>query len=228
MALIVRPLEPVEIHKFDAEAELARQQTAKERILAEKAAMELEEYRAEIRRSRSRDWRNRVYNFLGPIQLDSVRDAAKEIATWDRESKEPITLRLMSPGGEVPSGLYLYDLLSAIAASGTPVTTVALGNANSMAAVVLQAGGRRVIGPNSWITLHEVSVSGNPYEQMTVTQKEEQDKTIRRINSRLVKILAGRANVAEKQLALSIKKKDWTLEPEEAIRHGFADEIGYK
>lgn len=212
---------------LDAEAALFDQQRQKEQVLTEKIGLELEDLRAGVAKHRNADIRNRVYNYLGPISLQGVDEAASSILGWDRQSKEPITLRLMSPGGEVPSGLYLYDLLSAIATSGTYVRTVALGNANSMAAVVLQAGSRRMIGPNSWITLHEVSVGGHP-EFMTVTEKEEQDETIRRINTRLVRILARRATITERQLAKNIKKRDWTLEPEEAVKYGFADEIGYK
>lgn len=213
--------------KLVAEAKLFEQQMLKEVQLTDKTRLEADELRAVALRNNSSDFRNRVYNFLGPITLQSVDEAATAILGWDRESKLPITLRLMSPGGEVPSGLYLYDLVSAMAQLGTPVRTVALGNANSMAAVVLQAGTQRLIGPNSWITLHEVSVSGFEHN-MTVTEKEEQDKTIRRINTRLVKILARRSILSEDQLGTKIRKKDWTLEPEEALKYGFADEIGYK
>lgn len=219
-------MNPAELNQ-EAEAALFKQQELKESALTEKLALEIEDLKDVVARKRNSDIRNRVYNFLGPITLESVDNAASAILAWDRESKDPVTLRLMSPGGEVPSGLYLYDLLSAMAQSGTPLKTVALGNANSMAAVVLQAGTKRLVGPNSWITLHEVSVGGHA-EFMTVTEKEEQDETIRRINNRLVKILARRATITEKQLAKNIKKRDWTLEPEEAIKYGFADEIGYK
>lgn len=214
--------------KLAAEAKYLQARYQKELLLVDRAGLELDELKANVSRHKNSDLRNRVYNFSGPITLQSVDDAAGVILGWDRESKESITLRLMSPGGEVPSGLYLYDLVSAMVSLGTPVRTVALGNANSMAAVVLQAGSHRLVGPNSWITLHEVSVSGSPYEHMTVTEKEEQDKTIRRINTRLIKILARRANISIEQLARNLRKKDWTLEPEEAIKFGFADEIGYK
>lgn len=214
--------------KFVSEARLLDQKLITELNLSDKSRLEVEELLATGLRHRNSDIRNRVYNFLGPISLESVEHASNAILAWDRESKESITLRLMSPGGEVPSGLYLYDLVSAIAESGTPVRTIALGNANSMAAVVLQAGSTRLIGPNSWITLHEVSVSGNPYESMTVSEKEDQDKTVRRINGRLVKILASRSTLTVAELSKKIKKTDWTLEPEEAVKYGFADAIGYK
>lgn len=217
----------VETLHLQAETELFKAQLKRESVAIAKAEMELSEYTAGVARHVNSDTRNRVYNFLGPITIQSVEEAAAAILNWDRESRQPITLRLMSPGGEVPAGLYLYDLLSAIVSEGTPITTVALGNANSMAAVVLQAGSRRLVGPNSWITLHEVSVTGNPYEHMTVTEKEEQDKTIRRINTRLVKILSSKSKVTEQKLTRSINKRDWTLEPEQAIELGFADAIGY-
>jgi ATP-dependent Clp protease protease subunit len=214
--------------KLVAEAKLFEQQMLKEVQLTDKTRLEADELRAVALRNNSSDFRNRVYNFLGPISLESVEKAANTILGWDRASQDPITLRLMSPGGEVPSGLYLFDLLASMAKLGTPIRTVAIGNANSMAAVVLQAGTHRVVGENSWITLHEVSVSGNPFESMTVSEKEEQDKTVRRINTRLVRILASRMTISIEQLSKNIKKKDWTLEPEEAIRYGLADTIGYK
>lgn len=220
-----KELSQAEINKLEAEAELFREETKKNRVVTERTLLEMNDYRDLMARQASVDQRNRVLNFLGVIMPETVAEASSQILAWDRQSREPISLRIMSPGGDVVSGICLYDLLTAIRDAGTPISTIAMGAANSVAAVVLQAGGRRVVGPNAWITMHEVSgASGHA----TVTEQEEQDKFMRRMNTRLVNILASRSKLSAREIGRNIKKTDWTIEPEEAIALGFADEIGYK
>lgn len=73
------------------------------------------------------------------------------------ESEDPqkeISLYINSPGGLVNAGLAIYDTMQYIQA---PVATICVGQAASMAAVLLAAGkpGRRVMLPHSRVMLHQ-------------------------------------------------------------------------
>ena len=76
-----------------------------------------------------------------------------------------ITLIISSPGGDVISGLAVYDVMQQLS---NPIATVCLGSAASMAAVLLAAGtpGRRAAYPHSEIMIHQVLAAhtGNSLE----------------------------------------------------------------
>ena len=64
----------------------------------------------------------------------------------------PITLYINSPGGEVQSGLALYDVMQAVSC---PIRTVCLGMAASMGALLFIAGDEREILPHSRVMIHD-------------------------------------------------------------------------
>lgn len=202
----------------------------REKYLAEKARLELEEVSHKADRHRNSDEWNRIYNFYGPVSLESISIAHYILGVWARQSKDPITVRFTSPGGEVRSGLGLYDIISSFVDSGIPVTTVAMGAADSMAAVLIQAGSRRLIGSNSYMTLHEIQIQHQDpmmaMQRQSVSDREEEDARIRKLNDRLVRILASKSKVDAATIAKKIKK-DWVLDPEDAVEHGFVDATGY-
>ena len=73
------------------------------------------------------------------------------------EAEDPdkdIMLYINSPGGEVTAGMAIYDTMNYIKA---PVSTIVIGMAASMAAVLLAAGekGKRIALPNSEIMIHQ-------------------------------------------------------------------------
>ena len=74
----------------------------------------------------------------------------------DSESDEEITLYINSPGGEVSSGLAVYDFISTMR---SPVRTVVIGTAASMGAILFLAGKEREVMEHSIIMLHDPSYS---------------------------------------------------------------------
>jgi ATP-dependent Clp protease protease subunit len=175
------------------------------------------------------DNRNRVYNFLGPVDNHSASDCAERVTTWARLGNKPITVRLTSPGGEVRAGLMVYEILSHVA-DEMPVKTIALGSADSMAGIILQAGSERLIGAHSSLTIHEVRISTGFAGLLgeSLETRKELDKNMDELNSRLVKILCSKAKMTEKELKAKIKGKDWQVHPEDAIKFGFVDGIGWR
>ena len=124
-----------------------------------------------------------------------------------------------SPGGSVLDGLALFDYLRQLRQAGHHVTTVALGRAASMGAVLLQAGDRRLIGENAFMLVHEVS----HLSAGKVSELEDNVDFTRRLQKRLLAILASRSTLSDAQIARRWARKEWWLDASEAVELGFAD-----
>ena len=103
----------------------------------------------------SSHWQERIICLNGQID-DTVSAAVVAQLLW-LESDDPdkaITMYINSPGGEVSSGLAIYDTMAYIK---PPVSTVCVGAAASMAAILLLGGeaGRRYALPHSSIMVHQ-------------------------------------------------------------------------
>ena len=136
-----------------------------------------------------------------------------------KDSKKDIQLYINSPGGSVTAGLAVYDTMQYVK---SPISTVCIGMAGSMGAVLLAAGakGKRFALPNSEILLHQVAggVSGEAVE-ILITAKQ-----IIKIKEKLNKILAKHTN---QQLEKVEKDTDrnFYLSAEEAKEYGLIDQV---
>lgn len=74
------------------------------------------------------------------------------------DPEKEITLYINSPGGEVSSGLAVYDAMQAVSC---PVKTVCIGMAASMAALLFAAGHKREMLPHSRLMIHDPLIPGN-------------------------------------------------------------------
>lgn len=72
--------------------------------------------------------------------------------------KEEIVIHINSPGGEVASGLALYDVMKAISC---PVKTICEGTAASMAAILFLSGDKREMLPHAKVMIHDPLIHGN-------------------------------------------------------------------
>ena len=105
----------------------------------------------------SRLLRERII-FLGDAIEDHVANLviAQLLFLESEDPERDISLYINSPGGVVTSGLAIYDTMQYVRA---PVSTICIGMAASMAAVLLAAGapGKRYALPNSRIMIHQGS-----------------------------------------------------------------------
>lgn len=84
---------------------------------------------------------NRELKLCGPIDAESAAILIRSLLYLQRaDAVAPIKMFINSPGGEVQSGLALYDVMQMLSC---PVTTICLGMAASMAALVFVSGARR-------------------------------------------------------------------------------------
>lgn len=138
------------------------------------------------------------------------------------EAEDPdrdITLYINSPGGIVTSGLAIYDTIQYIKPD---VSTLCLGQAASMAAVLLACGapGKRYALPHSRIMLHQPIGSF----QGQATDVDIQAKEILRLREVLNNILARHTGQSMERIQRDTER-DFYMSSEEAQKYGIIDKI---
>lgn len=161
----------------------------------------------------------RCININGEITDESAVDFTDKILELNLESNEPITVLINSPGGEINSGLLMYD---AIVGSKAPVRMICRGKAYSMGAVLLACAGKRYMLPNSELMLHQPMlggrVSGNASSIKSISDSMLETK--KKINS----LLAKHTGKTEEEIDKATDF-DHYFSPDEAIAFNLCDEI---
>ena len=158
--------------------------------------------------------------FLGTGVDDNVANAI--IAQLLLESDEPdqdIYLYVNSPGGQVSSGMAVYDTMQYIKPD---VQTICIGQAASMGALLLAAGanGKRFSLPHARIMIHQPSGGF----QGQHTDIEIQAKEISRIREILDGILATHSGQDSKRVRKDTER-DHYMTGEEALKYGLIDKL---
>lgn len=131
----------------------------------------------------------------------------------------PITLYINSPGGEVQSGLALYDVMQAVSC---PIRTVCLGMAASMGALPFIAGDEREILPHSRIMIHDPLIgAGAGGSALSVKARADDLMRIRDITAGVIARHSGMSIERVFELTAS----DTYFEAEEAVEAGLADRV---
>ncbi len=144
--------------------------------------------------------------------------AIKGLYVLNRLDKGRITAILNTIGGDEFNGFAIYD---AIRASPSPVDIVVYGNAMSMGAVILQAGRKRLLHPNSTLMIHDGTLNQT---EMPVRSASNWTAFEKELCNRMYRIFAERSG----QKPSYWKRKcthDYILTPEEAIEQGLADKV---
>ncbi|MDO5737850.1 MAG: ATP-dependent Clp protease proteolytic subunit [Eubacteriales bacterium] len=138
------------------------------------------------------------------------------------EAEDPekdIQFYINSPGGEVSSGLMIYDTMQYIKPD---VQTICMGMAASMGALLLSAGtiGKRFALPNAEIMIHQPSGGA----QGQATDIHIAAEHILRSRARLNRILAERCNQPIEVIERETERDNW-LDVDEALRFGIIDQV---
>ncbi|MBI2444089.1 MAG: ATP-dependent Clp endopeptidase proteolytic subunit ClpP [Candidatus Magasanikbacteria bacterium] len=159
--------------------------------------------------------------FLGTPIDDTVANViiAQLLFLENQAPDKDIKLYINSPGGSVTAGLAVYDTIQYIKPD---VSTICVGLAASMAAVLLAAGakGKRFALPNSEIMIHQV-MGGVEGQASDIKIRAER---ILRIKDQLNKILAQHTG---KELPVVEKDsdRDYFMSAEEAVKYGLVDKM---
>lgn len=162
----------------------------------------------------------REIEITGAIDAGSVSTAIRCLLHLQKEDQQlPITLYINSPGGEVQSGLALYDVMQAVSC---PIHTVCLGMAASMAALLFIAGDKREMLPHSRVMIHDPLIGGGiGGSALSVKARADDLMRIRDITAQVISRHTG-MNLEE---VFELTAKDTYFEAEEAIANGMADRI---
>lgn len=156
------------------------------------------------------------------VDSDSMAVLLKQlICLYRQDPHAGITLYINSPGGEVTSGLAVFDFLKMFPA---PVRTVCIGTAASMGAILFLAGDIREMFPSSRLMIHDPSFAGGTLAGMKPAEIEEQLSSLRKTQKRICLIIAEASGRSEEEI-LALTATDTYFDAEEAVAFGLATEV---
>ncbi len=168
----------------------------------------------------SRLLKERIIFLAGPIN-DSLSNLiiAQLLFLASQDPKKDIQLYVNSPGGSVTAGLAIYDTMQYIEPD---VSTVCVGMAASMGAVILSVGakGKRFALPNSQIMLHQVMGGAQGQASEIEITAKQIIKTKEQLNKILSKHTGQPLGRIEKDT-----DRDFYLTPDEAKDYGLIDSV---
>ena len=159
--------------------------------------------------------------FLGTEVNDDVANlvTAQFLFLESEDPEKEISFYINSPGGSVTAGLAIYDTMQFIK---PPVSTLCLGQAASMGALLLLAGqkGRRYALPHSRIMIHQ-PLGG---AQGQATDIDIQAREILRMREELNNIIVRHTGQQLKKIEKDTDR-DMFMSPEQAVEYGLIDEV---
>ena len=159
--------------------------------------------------------------FIGSEITDDLANfVIAQLLYLEAESPEKeISLYINSPGGSVTAGLAIYDTMQFVA---NDISTICVGQAASMAAVLLSAGtaGKRILLPNARVVLHQ------PFggTQGQASDIAIQAKEILRIRETLYQILVKHTHQTKARIQIDIER-DFIMTAAQAKEYGLIDQI---
>ncbi len=159
--------------------------------------------------------------FIGSEIDDNVANSviAQMLYLEAENKKKGISLYINSPGGNITSGLAIYDTMQFIQ---TEITTICVGRAASMAAILLAAGssGKRYSLPNARIIIHQPFGGFKGQASDIAIQAKE----ILRMRENINSILTKHTLQSEEKIRSDIER-DHIMTPDQAKDYGIIDEI---
>lgn len=168
----------------------------------------------------SRLLKDRIVFIGSPIDDNVANSVMAQLLFLESEVKDKeIRVYINSAGGSVTAGMAIYDTMQYVK---PPVSTICIGLAGSMAAVLLAAGakGKRFALPNSEILIHQV-MGGAEGQAIDVDIRA---RHIIKIKDRLNKILAQHTGQSLKKIERDTDR-DYFMSAEEARDYGIIDRI---
>lgn len=156
----------------------------------------------------------------GPINDTMSSVIVAQLLFLEAENADrPISLYINSPGGQVTSGLAIYDTMQYVRA---PISTLCIGQACSMASLLLAAGepGQRRALPNARVMLHQPSGGAQGQATDVVIHANEILALRKRLNSIYAHHTKQPVNVIDERL-----ERDHFMAPSDALSFGIIDQV---
>lgn len=144
------------------------------------------------------------------------------------EKKDPdkdIIMYINTPGGEVYSGLAIYDTMQILKCD---VQVICTGLAASMGSIFLAGGtkGKRFALPNSRIMIHQPLISGGGISGQATDIQIEAEEMLK-IKENLTQIMAKHTGNSYEKCLADMERNKW-MSPEDALAYGLIDKIIWK
>jgi ATP-dependent Clp protease protease subunit len=160
--------------------------------------------------------------FLGTPIDDSVANLiiAQLLFLEAEDPERDISIYVNSPGGSITAGLAILDTMAFVRPD---IITICVGQAASMAAVLLACGtkGKRFSLPNSRIMIHQPSMQGLAGQAADI---DIYAKEILRMREMLNILLANATGQSVERVARDVDR-DYIMGPEQAVEYGMIDRV---
>ncbi|MDQ6679328.1 MAG: ATP-dependent Clp endopeptidase proteolytic subunit ClpP [Acidobacteriota bacterium] len=160
--------------------------------------------------------------FLGTPIDDTVANLviAQLLFLEAEDPERDISIYLNSPGGSITAGLAILDTMAFVRPD---IITICVGQAASMAAVLLAAGtkGKRFSLPNSRIMIHQPSMQGLAGQAADI---DIYAREILRMRETLNNMLANATGQPVERIARDVDR-DYIMSPEQAVDYGMIDKV---
>ena len=163
--------------------------------------------------------------FLGTPVDDTIANLviAQLLFLEAEDPEKDVSVYINSPGGSITAGMAIYDTMQFIRPD---VVTICIGQAASMAALLLSAGapGKRYALPNSRILIHQPSMGGLSGQATDIDIHAREILRMREItNQLLAKHTGQKLDKVEKDV-----ERDFIMNAQQAKEYGIVDDIIYK
>jgi len=163
--------------------------------------------------------------FLGTPVDDTIANLviAQLLFLEAEDPEKDVSVYINSPGGSITAGMAIYDTMQFIRPD---VVTICIGQAASMAALLLAAGaaGKRYALPNSRILIHQPSMGGLSGQATDIDIHAREILRMREItNQLLAKHTGQKLDKVEKDV-----ERDFIMNAQQSKEYGIVDEIIYK
>ena len=168
----------------------------------------------------SRLLKDRIVFLDGEIRDDMADLLVAQLVFLESENpRKDISLYINSPGGSVTAGLAIYDTMQYISC---PVATICMGQACSMAAIILAAGseGKRSILPHARVMIHQPSGGAEGQASDIVVSSRE----LQRIYDVTTRLLSHHTGKSEDEVKKDILR-DCYMDADGALQYGIVDKV---
>lgn len=155
------------------------------------------------------------------IDQQTSCELIKSLMYLDRQDASEITLYINTPGGEVISGLALFDQISMMR---SPVRTVCIGTAASMGAIIFLAGQKRQMYPHAQLMIHDPSYDRNDISGLKPHEVRQELDKLNEVRKTAAEIISEKTGKPIKEV-YKLTANDTFFTAQEAVASGFADEI---
>jgi ATP-dependent Clp protease protease subunit len=160
--------------------------------------------------------------FMGTPVDDTVANLiiAQLLFLEAEDPEKDISIYINSPGGSITAGLAILDTMKFVKPD---IVTICVGQAASMAAVLLAAGskGKRFSLPNSRIMIHQPSMQGLAGQAADI---DIYAKEILRMREALNQLLADATGQSIERIARDVDR-DYIMSPEQEVEYGMIDRV---